>query len=370
MPFEIVRNDITNMQVDAIVNAANPDPVVGSGVDSGIHQKAGNALLQARQEIGAMPYGDAAITPAFELDARYVIHAISPVWIDGHSNEAKLLTKCYENSLALALAHGCESVAFPLLSTGNHGFPKDEALQIAINVFSKFLMQHDMQIYLVVFDYTSVVLSEKLFDSITQYVDETYVAEKTLEEYSYAGTTARRRRHTAYNNRPVLESALEHIVEPEYLLRECADDDMEELCTAPKLLSCEAPVSYPQASRSLDDLMNELDETFSESLIRLIDQKGFKDPDVYKKANVDRKLFSKIKNNKDYKPSKSTAIAFCIALELNLDESLNLLSKAGFTLSHSSKTDVIVEYFIKEQIYDMFELNGALFHFGESCIGG
>ena len=350
MPFEIVRNDIANMQVDVIVNAANRHPVVGAGVDSWLHQKAGKQLLEARKQIGELSYGDAAITPAFNLDARYVIHAISPVWIDGHSNESQLLTQCYEKSLALALEYGCDSIAFPLLSTGNHGFPKDEALQIAIGVFSKFLMQYDMDIYLVVFDRNSVALSEKLFDSVQSYIDETYVQEVAFAEY----------------NLP------DDMVTSEFLLR--APRVYRSTAYDADILPCELPIDYavesPKATRSLDDLMNELEETFSESLIRLIDQKGLKDPDVYKKANVDRKLFSKIKNNKDYKPSKSTAIAFCIALELNLDEALNLLSKAGFTLSHSSKTDVIVEYFIKEQNYDMFELNGALFHFGESCIGG
>lgn len=368
MPFEIVRNDITNMQVDAIVNAANPEPVVGSGVDSGIHQKAGNALLQARQEIGAMPYGDAAITPAFGLDAKYVIHAVSPVWYDGASNETDLLEQCYSKALALALEHGCESIAFPLLSSGNQKFPKDVALQIAINAFSKFLMQYDMQIYLVVFDHTSVVLSEKLFDSITQYVDETYVAEKTREEYDSVGTTTRRRHHAVRKNSPVLESSLDAMIEPEYLSCKAISEDTEELCESPKLLSCESPVSYPQAPRNLEDLVHELDETFSEHLIRLIDQKGLDDPYVYKKANVDRKLFSKIKNNIDYKPKKSTALSFAIALELSLDETLDLIGRAGFTLSHSSKFDVIIEFFLQEGIYDMFTINNALFAFGEPTL--
>ena len=349
MPFEIVRNDIANMQVDAVVNAANYRPMIGAGVDSWLHKKAGVELLEARKQIGEIPFGDVAITPAFNLNARYVLHASSPVWVDGYSGEAQLLTQCYEKALYLALEYQCESIAFPLLSTGNHGFPKDQALQIAIGVFSKFLLQHDMDIYLVVFDHRAVALSEKLFNSVQSYIDEHYVQEVEFEQYGYPRPTLLLEdRHSA-----------EHCL-TEYSLRN-------------ELMPCELPSDYAVSSvkaiRSLDDLMNELEETFSESLIRLIDQKGLKDPDVYKKANVDRKLFSKIKNNKDYQPSKSTAIAFAIALELNLDKTLDLIGRAGYTLSSSNKTDVIVQYCIEHQIYDMYQVNTMLFTFEQPCIG-
>lgn len=351
MPFEIVRNDITNMQVDAIVNAANPHPAVGSGVDSRIHKKAGENLLIARKQIGEIAYGNAKITSAYNLNAKYVIHAVSPVWFDGTKNEAELLESCYTKSLHLALEHKCESIAFPLLSTGNHGFPKDLALQIAIGAFSKFLMQHDMQIYLVVFDRNAVALSEKLFQSVKSYIDETYVQETELEEYSVKSTYVRDRKLTQHHlNRRV--------------------GAMEDVCDCSVLPAPECLMSSKSAPRKLEDILGEVDETFSETLLRLIDQKGLTDSYVYKKANIDRKHFSKIRNNKDYKPKKETAIAFAIALELNLDETLDFIGRAGFTLTHSSKFDIIIEYFLMEENYNIFEINDVLFAFGQTTLAG
>jgi len=358
MPFEIVRNDITNMEVDAIVNAANPRPIIGYGVDSGVHKKAGDQLLVARKKIGDIAFGEAAITPAFNLSAKYVIHAVSPIWQDGKKNEAQLLENCYVNSLQLALENKCESIAFPLLSAGNHGFPKDLALQTAINVFSKFLMKHEMQIYLVVFGKQSFALSEKLFHSVQSYIDETYIQEKSLEEY---GVT---------NKRDVRELELLQLREAMSRRRKAELEYnilADEVCEESAEYEALAPTAAP---RKLEDLMKEIDETFSEALIRLIDQKGLKDPEVYKKANIDRKFFNKIKNNKNYKPSKSTCVAFAIALELNLDETRDLIGKAGYALTHSSKFDIIIEYFILEGNYNTFEINEVLFTFEQPLIGG
>ena len=360
MPFTIIRNDITNMSVDAIVNAANPRPIVGYGVDSGIHAKAGERLLQARQKIGDIAYGDAAVTPAYDLSARYVIHAVSPIWQGGTENEAALLERCYAKSLDLARAHRCKSVAFPLLSAGNQGFPKELALQIAINAFSSFLMQHEMQIYLVVFEKDSFALSEKLFHAVQSYIDENYIQEKTLEEYGIP---------------PIMGMSPEGYPIRNVMLRRrraergasMPPDDFREACSAesmPVPMAASAP-----SPRRLEDLVKNLDETFSEALIRLIDEKGLHDPEVYKKANVDRKFFSKIKNNRHYKPSKATCLAFAIALGLNLDETRDFIGKAGYALTHSSKFDVIVEYFILQGNYDLFEINQTLFQFEEPLIG-
>lgn len=357
MPFEIVRNDITNMEVDAIVNAANPRPIIGYGVDSGVHKKAGDQLLVERKKIGGIAFGEAAITPAFNLSAKYVIHAVSPIWQDGKKNEAQLLENCYVNSLQLALEHKCESIAFPLLSAGNHGFPKDLALQTAINVFSKFLMKHEMQIYLVVFGKQSFALSEKLFHSVQSYIDETYIQEKSLEEY---GVT---------NKRDVRELELLQLREAMSRRRKAELEYnilADEVCEESTEYEALAPTAAP---RKLEDLMKEIDETFSEALIRLIDQKGLKDPEVYKKANIDRKFFNKIKNNKNYKPSKSTCVAFAIALELNLDETRDLIGKAGYALTHSSKFDIIIEFFILQRNYNMFEINEVLFDFDQPSLG-
>lgn len=329
MPFEIVRNDIVNMKVDAMVNTANPRPIIGAGTDKAVHDKAGARLLLARKEIGNIAVGEAAITPAFDLDANYVIHTAGPIWRDGKSSEEALLASCFKNSLRLAKEKECESIAFPLISTGSYGFPKPLALQIAVREISSFLMENEMQVYLVVFEKQSFELSEKLFKSVSSYIDENYVSDKMNLEY---GTSKVRRR------------------------------DYEEM------LLHESSYEITSKMPNLDGMLNNLDRGFSETLLDLIDRTGKKDSEIYKKANVDRKLFSKIRNNADYRPSKTTAIAFAIALELNMDETNDLLSKAGLALSQSSKFDVIVRYFIENKKYDIFELNSVLFEFDQPLI--
>lgn len=329
MPFEIVRNDIVNMKVDAIVNTANPRPIIGAGTDKAVHDKAGARLLLARKEIGDIAIGTSKITPAFDLDANYVIHTAGPIWRDGKSGEEALLASCFKSSLRLAKEKECESIAFPLISTGSYGFPKPLALQIAVREISSFLMENEMQIYLVVFEKQSFELSEKLFKSVSSYIDENYVSDKTSLEY---GTSKVRR-----------------FDYEEMLLRES---------------------SYEITSKipNLDGMLNNLDKGFSETLLYLIDRTGKKDSEIYKKANVDRKLFSKIRNNADYRPSKATAIAFAIALELSMDETDDLLARAGIALSQSNKFDVIVRYFIENKKYDIFELNSVLFEFDQPLI--
>ena len=329
MPFEIVRNDIVNMKVDAIVNTANPRPIIGAGTDKAVHDKAGARLLLARKEIGNIAVGEAAITPAFDLDANYVIHTAGPIWKDGKSSEEALLASCFKNSLRLAKEKECESIAFPLISTGSYGFPKPLALQIAVREISSFLMENEMQVYLVVFEKQSFELSEKLFKSVSSYIDANYVSDKMNLEY---GTSKLRRR------------------------------DYEEM------LLHESSYEITSKMPNLDGMLNNLDRGFSETLLDLIDKTGKKDSEIYKKANVDRKLFSKIRNNVNYKPSKATALAFAIALELDLDETSDLLSRAGYALSQSSKFDVIVRYFIENKKYDIFELNSVLFEFDQPLI--
>ena len=329
MPFEIVRNDIVNMKVDAIVNTANPRPIIGAGTDKAVHDKAGERLLLARKEIGDIAIGEAAITPAFDLNANYVIHTAGPIWRDGKSSEEALLASCFKNSLRLAKEKECESIAFPLISTGSYGFPKPIALQIADREISSFLMENEMQVYLVVFEKQSFELSEKLFKSVSSYIDANYVSDKMNLEY---GT-----------------SKLRRFDYEEMLLRES---------------SYEITLKIP----NLDGMLNNLDKGFSETLLYLIDRAGKKDSEIYKKANVDRKLFSKIRNNADYRPSKATAIAFAIALELSMDETDDLLARAGIALSQSNKFDVIVRYFIENKKYDIFELNSVLFEFDQPLI--
>mgnify|MGYP000913599518 FL=1 len=329
MPFEIVRNDIVNMKVDVIVNTANPRPIIGAGTDKAVHDKAGARLLLARKEIGDIAIGTSKITPAFDLNARYVIHTAGPIWRDGRSGEEELLASCFRNSLGIAKKKACESIAFPLISSGSYGFPKPLALKIAVREISSFLMENEMQVYLVVFEKQSFELSEKLFKSVSSYIDENYVSEKINAEYKMSNLRS-------------YELLFEASDTPRY----------GTICSNP----------------NLDGMLENLDKGFSETLLALIDRTGKKDSEIYKKANVDRKLFSKIRNNADYRPSKTTAIAFAIALELNMDETNDLLSKAGFALSQSSKFDVIVRYFIENKKYDIFEINSALFRFDQPLL--
>lgn len=345
MPFEIVRNDITNMRVDAIVNTANPRPVIGSGTDSMIHEKAGAELLAARERIGNIDRGCAAITPAFNLNAKYVIHTVGPVWLDGNHDESAQLHNCYSNSLKLAWENKCKSIAFPLISTGNYGFPKDKALQIAITAFSSFLLEHEMQIYLVVFDKAAYKLSEKLFHGVASYIDEHFV--DLCEQAAVTENLRSSRRRRRAERMEVCESNT--ALEPEFL-------SMAPAMAAPKELS-------------LEDSLKEADAGFSETLLNLIDKTGKKDSEIYKKACISKQHFSKIRNNPHYQPTKPTAIAFALALELDLEATYDLIGRAGFTLSKSSKFDLIIRYFIEHKEYNVVAINVALYEFDQPLLG-
>ena len=366
MPFEIVRNDIVKMQVDAVVNTANPRVKIGAGVDSAIHKAAGPQLLEARKAIGDIPVGEAALTPGYNLDAKYVIHAVGPAWLDGEQGEAQLLRDCYDSALNVALENGCESVAFPLLSAGTYGFPKALALQIAVSAFSAFLMEHDMQIYLVVFSKETVVLSEKLVRAVSQYIDENYVREKHWEEY-YAEEESFRRQMGG--RRPRRTPQQELLSAEEIRHRIASAPEKGPIPGELKNLGAVSEFFTPIECVDFDELLDRLDAGFSETLLKMIDRTGKTDAEIYRKANVDRKLFSKIRNNPQYKPSKMTALAFAVALELNLEETQDLIGRAGYALSHSNMTDVIVEQFIKTGNYDVYELNMVLYKFDQPLIG-
>lgn len=329
MPFDIVRNDITNMQVDAIVNAASRLPRVGAGVDSAIHKKAGPSLLAARKEIGYIRPGTAAITPGFGLGAEYVIHAATPTWIDGAHGEAEALRSAYDMSLALAAERGCDSIAFPLLASGNHGFPKQKALQVAAAAFSEFLMENEMQIYLVVFGKESLRLSEKLVHNVACYIDENYV------------------------------DAYEQTLRPRYQMSR--NLEMSDVCMAS--MPCE------ESSLSLDEYIKNKDAGFTETLLSLIKKKGLKNATVYKRANISKQHFSKLINDPNAKPSKQTAIALSLALELNLDATRDLIGRAGYALTNSSTFDLIIRYFIEHGQFNVIEINIALYEFDQSLLG-
>ena len=330
MPLQIVRNDITKMKVDAIVNAANSSLLGGGGVDGSIHRAAGPELLAECKALGGCETGSAKITKGYRLPCKYVIHAVGPRWRDGNHREREKLVSCYLTSLALAKAHGCETVAFPLISSGIYGYPKDQALKVAIDTISDFLLGNDMTVYIVIFDRTAYQIGEKLFSDIAAYIDDNYVDAHT-------------------------DSRSERLRRMQML----SEEPEEETFGAPMAAS----------TKSLDDALSQIDESFSEMLLRKIDEKGMTDAQCYKKANIDRKLFSKIRSDKLYKPSKPTALAFAIALELPLDETKEMLMKAGFALSHSNKFDIIIEYFIEHGNYNVFEINEALFAFDQSLLG-
>ncbi len=345
MPIKIVRNDITKIECDAIVNAANSSLLGGGGVDGAIHRAAGKGLLLECIKLGGCKVGQAKITKAYKLSANFVIHTVGPKWKGGQNNERELLESCYRESLRLAWDNKCESVAFPLISSGVYGYPKDQALKVAVDTITEFLIDHDMLVYIVVFDKSALQISEKLFADIASYIDDKYVDTHFIFN---------RTRPNAFGESTILAET--QILPP----------DEFEIC---ELQAPRCPSMAMPKAMSLEDIVNQVDESFSQMLLRKIDEKGMTDSECYKKANIDRKLFSKIRSDMYYHPKKSTAIAFAIALELSLEETKELLMKAGFALSHSSKFDIIIEYFILSGNYNIFEINEALFAFDQSLFG-
>ena len=330
MPFTIVRQDITKMQVDAIVNAANTALRMGGGVCGAIFKAAGYAELQeACYKVSPIKTGEAAITPGFRLPAKYVIHAAGPVYSHWNAEQnEQLLRSAYTESLKLALENGCGSIAFPLISSGIYGYPKEEALRVAVTAIKDFLAEHDMDVYLVIFDRASFSVSEKLLGAVESYIDENYV-------------------DTHFVSRQEMPNA-----------------KYEEIYT--QFIAKNEPMA---ASKVLEDFIDDLDEPFNTTLLRLIDARGKTDSEVYKRANIDRKLFSKIRTGKGYMPSKRTILALAVSLELTLEETDDLLGRAGYALSHSQKFDVIVGFFIVSGKYDIFEINEVLFKYDQPLLG-
>lgn len=451
MPFQIIRNDITKVRADAIVNTANPEPVYGGGTDAAIYRAAGEEkLLRERRKIGRINAGEVAVTPAFGLQAKYIIHTVGPVWIDGNHREYELLASCYRKSLLIARQLECKSIAFPLISTGVYGFPKDKALDIALDQISAFMEDSEMDVTLVVFDRRAFDLSASLQEGVRQFINENYVAAREDEEYGEGGLAAhvrnRRRRRDSDAGRSAgrpsrgLRDLLRETGErwhrkpgpdkeagsrPSYSAQDSgffAEEDPEEYemsfsgtwdlessalqDSAPQVGSDAVPQagpgaraesdSVPQAGpeaasqagpgpaprkefriespsparqRSLQDVMAHVGESFRDRLLRLIDERGLTDAQVYKRANLDRKLFSKIRCNADYTPKRKTAISLAVALELNMDETTDLLRSAGIALSPGSRFDLIISYCIQNGIYDIYRINALLFDYDQPLLG-
>ncbi len=335
MPLHIIRQDITKLECDAIVNAANNTLLGGGGVDGAIHKAAGGELLEECKTLGGCDTGEAKITKGYNLPCKHVIHTVGPIWRGGEKGEKALLESCYKKSLALAKENACKSVAFPLISSGVYGYPKDKALSVAVETISEFLFDNEMTVYIVVFDKASYQISEELFDDVQEYIDDNYVDEEVFPLYKRSCRMFR---------------------------RQC-DFDVGSVCFEEKL---EVP---KKLDLSLSDMLANIDDNFAVTLLKLIDLKGITDVECYKKANVSKQTWYKIMNEKDYKPSKNTVISFAIALELSLEETKHLLSTVGFTLSKSSKFDIIIEYFLLKEEYNIFTINETLFKFDQVCLG-
>lgn len=364
MPLEIIRNDITKVHADAIINTANPKVTVGRGVDSAIYAAAGRDLLLAeRAKIGELRPGECAATPAFSLPAKYIIHTVGPAWEGGDKGEVETVAKCYRNSLQLAKELECESAAFPLISAGTYGFPKDVALKTAISEISGFLFGSEMTVYLVVYDKTAFEVSGKAFSDIKSYIDESEVVVHSHRRPG-PGMDVRSDSFSFDSFRELGPMNFGGAARSAGSAEEAAPQEKR---SKRRILPSITPVL--KENKSIDDVIKEKDETFQQHLFRIIDRKGLTDPEVYKKANIDRKHFSKIRSNVDYNPSKRTALALAVALELNLDETRDLLLKAGLALTHSSIFDIIMEYCIEHKIRDIYEINCILFDYGQPTLG-
>ena len=339
MPFELIRNDITKVNADAIVNAANRSLLGGGGVDGAIHLAAGPELLEECRTLGGCETGEAKITKGYRLPARYVIHTVGPVWHGGQYGEKELLASCYRRSLELAVANGCESIAFPLISAGAYGYPKDRAMAVAVETITGFLLDHDLMVWLVLFGHDEFLTGSRLFRNIREYIDDVYAEKHPVNRYQNT-----RRKLWQQDEKAAMELDME--------LSGNLCDQIREDMAAPK-----AAVSSPVPDWS--SILKKTDKGFSETLLELIDERGMTDAECYKKANVDRKLFSKIRSNPAYKPSKPTVLAFAVALELSLPQTKKLLNKAGFSLTRSSKMDLVLEYCILHHIYNIYEINEA-----------
>lgn len=383
MPFKIVRNDITKMNTEAIVNTANDHPTVGTGCDSAVYKAAGyDKLLKYREEkIGFVPEGDAFITPGFKLKAKYIIHAVSPLYMGGDKGEEEKLRSCYRKSLQIAKENGIKSISFPLISTGGFGYPKEEGMRIAVDEINAFLLSNEMNIFLVVFDTKATQLGEKIYPGLEAYIDHNYVKEAREEEYdacfglmrpgepgcdrylSNAEMIERRTRRNA-EVKPAFSGS---IFKKEQAKKSVSDEalSIEECC------ECDETPFFDfeeQHERKLEERMKHMSDTYSEYLMYLIRERNMENAEVWKRAIVDKKIFSKIKNNRNYHPNKLTALCLCVGAKLNLDESKDLLARAGYALSPCDKTDIIFSYFIENEIYDMIELDIQLEEHGLPCI--
>ncbi len=372
------------MKVDAVVNTANEEPCIGLGVDSAIYRAAGEqALLEERKKIGHLDEGCAAVTPAFRLPAKYIIHAVSPLYLDGNSGEEEKLRACYRSSLELAVKNGCRSIAFPLIATGSFGYPKEEGMRIAVDEIHAFLLRHDLMIYLVVFDGAAVRLGKNIDPELEAYIDQNYVRERNEEEYGgfpFENMSAalangappkelkeRSGRPGLFGRRPDRARKQKKVPDDDRIFENEAPVFGSSVQDAEERSSVDEFDFYEETHSALEERMKHLSDTFQEYLFYLIEEKGLKNADVYKRAIITKQLFSKIKMNPEYHPDKTTAMRLCVGAGLNLDETKDLLARAGYALSPCDKRDIIFSFFIEKEIFDMIEIDIALEEHGLPC---
>lgn len=373
MPFKIVRNDITKMNVDAIVNTANEAPTYSEGVDTAVYHAAGEEeLLFEREKIGWLQEGEVAITAGFKLPAKYIIHAVSPYYINGEYEEEKKLRSCYRKSLELAYEHKCKSIAFPLIATGSYGYPKEEGMRIAVDEINAFLLKHEMLIYLVVFDTASTRLGLNLYPKLEAYIDHNYVCDKREEEYGdrYWGSVAKHSpQYSAYQEEcQQVEKAL---IPPFQSMQAVGRtvEEMEACCRSVNIASLsddDYEDFLEENARKLKERMRHISDTFQQYLLYLMREKGLTPAEVYNRAFITKQLFSKIKLNPDYHPDKATAMKLCVGAQLSIDEAKDLLGRAGYALSPCDKRDIILSFFIENRVYDMIEIDIVLEEHGLS----
>ena len=350
MPLQIIRQDITKMKVDAIVNTTNTSMIGYSGVDLAVHTLAGPELDEECRHLVPLELGEAKITGGYRLPAKHIIHTSGPSWRGGQHGESEILRSCYLNSLKVAVENKCRTVAFPLISAGVYQFPKDQVLKFAVQTITEFLFEQELTVYICVYDKESYSFSQKLFNDIKSFIDDEYVEEREEDFFLEIDRRATSRRRVKGN----LPRPMRNV--PCQALRPTPMPKNMDACAAP-------------LPADLSGFVEDMGKSFAEMLFELIDEKGIDDVSCYKKANVDKRTFSKIKSNKGYKPSKPTAVAFAIALELDIDETQRLLATVGLTLSDSIVFDKIIRYFIYRKNYNIFEINEALFEFDQALLG-
>lgn len=339
MPMRIIRDDITKVKADIIVNTANPQPIYTTGIDKAIYEAAGpDDLLKERQKIGEIARGDISVTPAYDLKAKYIIHAVGPWWEGGNNGEFDILRSCYQKSLEKAIELNCNSIAFPLIASGGNRFPKAEALQIALEVINRFLMEYEIEVILVVFDKNSFALSEKVFTDVKAYVDQHYVDARRKKEYPHKN-----------------DADFKEMDEGSQFVTKGQDED-----SPGKIIG----------RLTLEKIRNNKQETFQESLLQIMREKGLNSPDVYKPANLDRRMFSKILSDKDASPKKRTVIAIALALQLDISQTTAMLEKAGYALSMNNEFDLIIRWCIDNHYYNIIrDVNPILFEYNLQELG-